>query len=357
MATTTTHDTYQTQTVATLTCVYIPPSSDPPTTITLDSHQQLGGDLFPQLLSPLLGRVEITPLLRFSDTNNYAIYAYGDEESKIGGDPLPNPSATAIAMMCGLHATKFYGPIYIGKVVRGGTTRNEDFTVEDVSFQPDLRAGFSDPVTTPDWLYEAARINYSYAGSLSSLRKVMSRREDDGDDGDGDDDDDEGEDKSEEEDDEEDDNSFSGPPSPSSPPPPPPTKKTLCLQCRKVRLAQCLYLYWHNACTLLRMLTLLQLSSLVARPLVTLPLIAHSQPSNSLCSHCSGVYFCSASCKSSSWSHFCLCQTWKKYTARRASLSSFPSLDFAPLTTSPPFTTSDQPYRDFLNALKLYRKG
>ena len=93
-------------------------------------------------------------------------------------------------MMCGLHATKFYGDVYLGKLI-SNPSRNEDFTAEDVVFAPDLRPEFSDPETTPDWIYEAARINYGYAGSLSTIRTVMSKdansEDNDSDDNDSDD--------------------------------------------------------------------------------------------------------------------------------------------------------------------------
>ena len=52
-----------------------------------------------------------------------------------------------------------------------------------------------------------------------------------------------------------------------------------------------------------------------------------------------------------SWSHDCLCPTWKLYTARRAALSTFPLLgDWCRQLTGREFQLSDRPYTHFLTS-------
>lgn len=225
-----------------------------------------------------------TALLRNSESVA-GLYAYSFSNISQSTVSHPNIRATRLAMACGLHSQRFTGDVYIGRLgYMTNQLTNLDLCMYDIQnaceCSPDLRqetlvtfTDVSTDVSSPEWLEDAAQMNYHDGGFLAALANAMNRTEisDDDDDDDSD---------------EEDDVSSSG--SDESNP-----KSSMSEQ----------------------------------RVLTKIPLCLHCRgPASTLCSECEAVYFCDAprKCKELAWSHQCLCSTWKLYVDHRDDLSSFP---------------------------------
>lgn len=77
------------------------------------------------------------------------------------------------------------------------------------------------------------------------------------------------------------------------------------------------------------------------------------------CAGCAGVFWCrdDPTCATiRGWTHDCLCKTWRRYSARRESLTAFP-FPWAAETCADPLRLSEAPYARFLYALGLAGKG
>ncbi|GMH83142.1 hypothetical protein TrVE_jg3736 [Triparma verrucosa] len=256
---------------------------------------------------------EATPLLRAS-ADVPSVMAYTAMNPSSTTPPEPNLRGTALAMACGLHGTRLTGTVVIGRVCSEGEkgVHNTDFRVSELCFDVDLR---DNPDPALGWLKSAAMINYTYKSELARFREAFKgggARESS----------DDSSSSEEEEEEEEETPTSTPPPTPNppdppnqNPPKPPKVKSSLCIHCR--------------------------------RP----------APAENICKNCFGVHFCSSYCSFNAWSHLCVCPAWKKYTDRRPSLSDFPYLSFASVTTSRQFYESHEPYREYLQSRDLYNKN
>jgi len=248
-----------------------------------------------------------TALLRNSESVVGA-YAYSFSNISQTKPSYPNIRATRLAMACGLHSQRFTGDVYIGRLgYVANQLMNLDLSIRDVQnaceCSPDLRHetlaalnGVNGHVTSPEWLENAAQMNYHDGASLTALANAMTRAEIS--------------DADEESDDVSSSCSDESTPSSSIPEQRVLTKIPLCWHCRG--------------------------------------------PASILCTVCEAVYFCDAlrKCRDLAWSHQCLCNTWKLYVDHRDELSSFPFFSGwqTPLLQKDCFT-SENTYETYLMEL------
>ena len=341
-----------------LTFVKIPQNiREPLQDVTLETDTEiLVGDMIPPFLKTIIDpdrfSIEAVPLKRMApceavtyqvdDAENLAgVYAY--HVSSTTGSALdvlePNIRATCLSMACGLHAQRFHGDIYIGRLgyfalEDGYQLKNSDLFYTEIEHgckSPDLRLPILQLLnrdeydesllnpTLPHWLKEAAKTNYEDAAALSILAKVMkqdkkvpknisrnsSTLESIGESGYESDTSSgiksaENENIAEEKEQAET-NVDNGPTLEKTFI----TRVPLCLQCR---------------C-----------------------------PSYNLCQDCKGMYFCKSPkvCKQVGWSHQCICPTWKIYTKRRKELGKF-SFEWHTDLITRENQLSEEPYKEYL---------
>ena len=129
-----------------------------------------------------------TALLRNSESVVGA-YAYSFSNISQTKPSYPNIRATRLAMACGLHSQRFTGDVYIGRLgYVANQLMNLDLCISDVQnaceCSPDLRQGtlaalndVNGDVTSPEWLENAAQMNYHDGASLAALAIAMTRAE------------------------------------------------------------------------------------------------------------------------------------------------------------------------------------
>eukprot|EP00986_Skeletonema_menzelii_P013196 scaffold7554_cov143-Skeletonema_menzelii.AAC.4 len=246
------------------------------------TNAQNFGDAIPSCLESRAAEqnavVVETALLRNSESVA-GLFAYSFSNITQSTASYPNIRATRLAMACGLHNQRFAGDVYIGRLgYMSNQLKNLDLCLSDVQnaceCSPDLRheilVTFNDVnfPTSPEWLENAAQMNYHDGASLAALANAMMRSEISDDD--------------EETDDSSSSASDGSSRSSSMPEQRVLTKIPLCLHCRG--------------------------------------------PASTLCPGCEAVYFCDTprKCQELAWSHQCLCKTWQRYADHRDELSSFP---------------------------------
>ena len=326
--------------MTTITFVKIPhDESKPLEDIGIDLPGQMG-DQIPNYLKETINQdrftIQAAPLKRMapfdavtqqrdSESNLAGVYAYycsSTTDSELDRLKLkPNVRATSLSMACGLHSQRFSGDVFISRL--GYFTNGDGYHLINSSLEskevqyacetPDLRIAVIqevnpnaaiDEICLPKWLTEAAKANYEDAAALAILASVMkqdkqvsigeSGYESDSSSVNEKSDSDEASDATER-------IAAKGAPVSQRFA----TKVPLCLQCR---------------C-----------------------------PSNNLCTHCDGMYFCASprDCAQVGWSHQSICKTWSQYTHRREELGSF-SFDWhLPLLTREN-QISEEPYKHFL---------
>ena len=277
-------------------------------TNTSNKPEQQFGDLIPsylQLRAEEQNAVLVTTALLRNSEIAVGMYAYSLSNISHAATSHPNIRATRLAMACGLHSQRFTGDVYIGRLgYQHRKLMNLNLSIHAVQNacerSPDLRhetlAAFNidGDVSSPEWLENAAQMNYHDGASLSALANAMTRAEISDDD---------------EESDE------------------------VASSCSDDTT-----------------------SSMQEQTVLTkIPLCWHCRgPASTLCPGCEAVYFCDASrqCQLNGWSHQCLCKTWKLYVDHRDELSSFPYFSGwqTPLLQKDCFT-SENSYKNYLMEL------
>eukprot|EP00980_Cylindrotheca_fusiformis_P000564 scaffold146_cov107-Cylindrotheca_fusiformis.AAC.3 len=267
-----------------------------------------------------------TPLIRPRD-GIAGLYAYFNTTTTDHRGSLQERSknenirATRLAMACGLLSRRFYGNVLL---VRGFGGRWEDLSVDSIQgaacISPDLReciqkdvaasqttteewSGMKLTTPIPTWLGDAAQNNYHDNAALALVAKAMDAgwNEDS-------DSDEEGSSSSSMD---ANDTPATLPSAANQPSTEFVAKSPLCLHCRS--------------------------------------------SASTLCPDCEGAYFCSdKSCRTTGWSHSCLCPTWKVYTSHRTDLSSFSFFgEWQTKLTDREFQTQEEPYARFLQSLGI----
>lgn len=281
-----------------------------------------------------------TPLVR-PQGNVAGLYAYYNVPSNkyVGG--LQNIRATRLSMACGLFSLRFWGDVLL---VRSFGGQWENLTIGQIYgacvLSPDLRPGMqeslrmqqsqnttTEPISTPEWLANAAQQNYHDGAALAKVVSAMQVHEvdDDGDseseddDGDGDDDDSQKANNDSidccEQKAESDKSAESDPIRSMAPTNEFVAKSPLCLHCRR--------------------------------------------PCADLCPSCKGCYFCVSprTCQSDGWSHECQCSSWKLYALdHRKQLSTFDGFgkdSWPTRLVERAFQISEEPYEAFLSELGI----
>jgi len=339
------------------------------------------------LLNPQCGKdyhFETAPLLRpqcgsststnEKNENNKAagLYAYFHIPSpQRHTHSIRNVRATRLAMACGLHSLRFYGPVVLVRSF-GCSYNFMNLSINEVwgacCISPDLRhsilldiaskmgflkdgntdnnnnGGGGGVIEVPEWLADAAQQNYHDEAELNKVIQAMNPPSEC----------DVVDDNNEDEiDDVDSDDNVSGGSDDEQ-------------NIRKVNTKM-----RHSVVTLSsssRSITDTNNTSMTTEFVAKTPLCIHCRRSSTtttttaavqLCSGCEGVYFCSNNncCKEDGWSHDCLCLTWSIYTRlHRHQLSTFTNNTFGnwqTMLTSRSFQLSDKPYETFIHSLLL----
>ncbi|KAL7451826.1 hypothetical protein ACHAWC_003608 [Mediolabrus comicus] len=247
------------------------------------------------------------------------LYAYSFSCLSPSAPIHPNIRATRLAMACGLHSQRFTGDVYIGRRGYCDTKlRNFDLCLSHVQnaciYSPDIRAetlaallsvdGDNVDASSPEWLENAAQMNYHDGANLAALANAMTRTDTVVDD------------KEEDCDDE---------------------SATVSSSCSEDGDE-------------------ITSSNQEQKALTQIPLCWHCRgPASTLCEGCGAVYFCDPSsrrCQVNAWSHQCLCATWKVYVDHRNDLSSFPYFSGWQITLlQEDCFTSERVYESYLVSL------
>ena len=324
---------------------------------------------------------ETAPLLRprcrsRSSTNEKnentqaGLYAYYHIPSRRHARSLRNVRATRLAMACGLHSLRFYGPVLLVRSYFGCRTNYENLSINEVwgacCISPDLRLSIQHDIASkmgrikdgnhdnnnneggggiavPEWLADAAQQNYHDEAELNKVIQAMNPPdggevvddydEDEIDDEDSDDNDSGGSDDNDEQN---------------------------IGEKNNTKMRHSVVTLFRSSCSLTDINNAINTTEFVAK----IPLCIHCRRSSTattvvqLCDVCEGVYFCSNNCcKEDGWSHDCLCLTWSIYTLlHRRQLSRFNNNTFGnwqKMLTSRPYQLSDEPYEMFMHSLLL----
>jgi hypothetical protein len=346
--------------------------------VSWDTHHSIFEHDIAHLLNPQCGQdyhFETAPLLRpqcgsssrteHENNKTAGLYAYFHIPSpQRRTHSIRNVRATRLAMACGLHSTRFYGPVVLVRSF-GCSYNFMNLSINEIwgacCISPDLRhsilhdiastMGFlkdgntdnnnngggrvEGGIEVPEWLADAAQQNYHDEAELNKVIQAMNPPDCDVVD----------------EDDEDCDDNGSG-----------------CDDGSNV---------WEQKNTTMKHSSIVILSShsrstthtnntiITAEFVAKTPLCIHCRRSSTattavqLCNVCEGVYFCSSNncCKEDGWSHDCLCQTWSIYTRlHRHQLSTFTNNTFGnwqTMLTSRSFQLSETPYETFIHSLLL----
>ena len=175
--------------------------------IAIDSTRALG-DAIPAYLQTASAVIDTIPLIRMTHPAADAkgsslfeslagLYAYSISSISESESTRPNVRATRLAMACGCHSQRFVGDVWIGRLgylpkqKDGFVLTNLDFALADIEagccYSPDLRRNIANDVmrlvdgeascdvSVPEWLGNAAQMNYHDGGSLAALAAVMTR--------------------------------------------------------------------------------------------------------------------------------------------------------------------------------------
>jgi hypothetical protein len=245
--------------------------------------------------------VKLTLLIRPTAGRVPGLYAYSTSHS------TPNIRATRLAMACGHLPLRFRGDIILFRHFHTSLSLSDIKGAACVS--PDLRASIQQQLgnTTliPPWLTQAAQQNYHDTAALKEFAQVMTAKNpeqentaetDQCQNGNADEDSDE----------DDEDTAEVGSENDNDEPRHFVAKDPLCLHCRR--------------------------------------------PSNVLCPDCHGCYFCESprTCRADSWSHDCVCATWKLYSERRSLLKEFPFNNWHLQLLTRENELSEEPCRQFL---------